>query len=254
MAWTVAVHSRRGGTGKSRLAAAVGGLLAADGLRVGLVDTALQSPSLHQIFRLELDPGSPTLARHLAGRCEVEDAVHDVTGALGGGGRAGGALLLVPSSVDIESTGRLLLAGYDLGMLADAYRRLAELLRLDLLLLDTHPGTSSEASLSVALADTVLVVVRPDADSTDDGERPPGGGQADRLVVVNMVAEGTDGAALRHRLRGSVGEPAALVPYSRQMCSLGGPAVPADPEPVLHRELRAVADALVGTGRAGRTG
>jgi MinD-like ATPase involved in chromosome partitioning or flagellar assembly len=44
MSRIISVHSFRGGTGKSNAAASVATLLAAEGQRVGVVDTDIQSP------------------------------------------------------------------------------------------------------------------------------------------------------------------------------------------------------------------
>jgi len=50
MARIVAVHSFRGGTGKSNVTANLAALLAAAGHRVGVVDTDIQSPGIHVLF------------------------------------------------------------------------------------------------------------------------------------------------------------------------------------------------------------
>ena len=46
----VAVHSFRGGNGKSSIAANLAGLLAADGQRVGVIDADIQSPGMHVLL------------------------------------------------------------------------------------------------------------------------------------------------------------------------------------------------------------
>jgi MinD-like ATPase involved in chromosome partitioning or flagellar assembly len=237
MTRTVAVHSHHGGTGKSRLAAAGAGLLAASGRRVGLVDTALQSPSLHRLFGLRPPPDAPSLARFLRGRCEAEEAAYDVSDTVGG------PLLLVPSALDPADTDDLLLTGYDFGLLADACLRLASRFALDLLLLDTHPGRSGEAKLGVTLADAVALVVRPDA--LGIGEELATG--PDRMLVLNMVPAGMDPDQLRRRLPDSA-DPVAMVPYSRALEQRDRPGSPVpDPaEPLLSRELRKLAAALAG--------
>ncbi len=52
MSRVISVHSFRGGTGKSNAAANVATLLAAEGQRVGVVDTDIQSPGIHTLFGL----------------------------------------------------------------------------------------------------------------------------------------------------------------------------------------------------------
>ena len=55
MAQLISVHSFRGGTGKSNTTANVATLLAAEGLRVGIVDLDIQSPGIHVIFGFDQD-------------------------------------------------------------------------------------------------------------------------------------------------------------------------------------------------------
>ena len=51
MAQIISIHSFRGGTGKSNTTANIAALLAAGGRRVGVVDTDIQSPGIHVLFR-----------------------------------------------------------------------------------------------------------------------------------------------------------------------------------------------------------
>ena len=53
MAKVVSVHSFRGGTGKSNMTANLAATVASKGLRVGIVDTDIQSPGIHVIFGLD---------------------------------------------------------------------------------------------------------------------------------------------------------------------------------------------------------
>ena len=50
MSKIISVHSFRGGTGKSNTTANVTALLAREGLRVGVIDTDIQSPGIHVLF------------------------------------------------------------------------------------------------------------------------------------------------------------------------------------------------------------
>lgn len=53
MSKIISVHSFRGGTGKSNTSANLAYLCAAQGLRVGVVDTDIQSPGIHVLFGLD---------------------------------------------------------------------------------------------------------------------------------------------------------------------------------------------------------
>ena len=70
----VAVHSYRGGTGKSTMAANAAVLAAGRGLRVAVVDTDIQTPGIHLFFGPEGLPECKSLADYLVGRCEITDA------------------------------------------------------------------------------------------------------------------------------------------------------------------------------------
>ncbi|TXH31361.1 MAG: MinD/ParA family protein, partial [Actinobacteria bacterium] len=50
MTTVVSVHSFRGGTGKSNTTANVAANLAANGARVAVIDTDVQSPGIHTLF------------------------------------------------------------------------------------------------------------------------------------------------------------------------------------------------------------
>lgn len=52
MARIISIHSFRGGTGKSNTTANVAAILAAQGRRVAVIDTDIQSPGIHILFGL----------------------------------------------------------------------------------------------------------------------------------------------------------------------------------------------------------
>ena len=68
MAPILSIHSFRGGTGKSNLAANVATLLAAEGRRIGVVDADIQSPGIHVLFGMSQDAMRRSLNDYLWGR------------------------------------------------------------------------------------------------------------------------------------------------------------------------------------------
>ncbi|OQY33598.1 MAG: hypothetical protein B6I38_03425 [Anaerolineaceae bacterium 4572_5.1] len=78
----IMLHSFRGGTGKTNISANVGALLAANGLRVGVIDTDIQSPGLHVLFGLDEKSIDKTMNNYLWGENEIEEAAIDVTDSL----------------------------------------------------------------------------------------------------------------------------------------------------------------------------
>lgn len=160
MAKVIAIHSYRGGTGKSHFTANLAVALAQQGRRVGVVDTDLPSPGIHNLLLLQPEGIRHVLNDFLWGECRIEEAAHEVTERIGLQG--GGRLWLVPASIDAEDIARILKDSYDVRRLNDGLREFATTHELDYLLIDTHPGLSKETFLSVALSHLAILVLRPD--------------------------------------------------------------------------------------------
>ncbi|HEU4980625.1 MAG TPA: MinD/ParA family protein, partial [Solirubrobacterales bacterium] len=162
----ISIHSFRGGTGKSNTTANLAVALARMGKRVGIVDTDIQSPGIHILFGLDDEQMDRSLNDYLWGDCPIEDAAYDVGKKLGvdGGELAviGGGVHLVPSSIKVGEITRVLREGYDVGVLNDGFTALGDRLRLEYLLIDTHPGLNEETLLSITISNMLLVVLRPD--------------------------------------------------------------------------------------------
>ena len=156
----VAIHSFRGGTGKSNVTANIAALLAAEGRRVGVIDTDVQSPGIHVLFGLEADDMHHALNDYLWGNCAIGRAAYDVTPNLSA--ELPGRIFLVPSSIKTGEIARVLREGYDVSLLNDGFHELINSLALDVLLIDTHPGLNEETLLSIAISDTLLMIMRPD--------------------------------------------------------------------------------------------
>ena len=160
MAKIISIHSFRRGTGKSNLVANMAALLAAEGRRVGAVDTDLQSPSLHILFGMGEGDIGHSLNDYLRGKCDIEQAAYTMTPRLGGDVK--GEIFLIPSNADTNEIARAMREGYDVGMLDDGLHKLGNTLNLDMLLVDTHAGLSEETLLSIAVSDALGIIMRPD--------------------------------------------------------------------------------------------
>ena len=160
MARVISVHSYRGGTGKSNTVANCAALMAAQGLRVCVVDTDIPSPGIHVLFGIQEDQMGYTLNDFLWGKCDIRQAARDVSPNLGV--PVHGQLFLVPSSVQASEIARIVREGYDVNLLNEGFNALLDDLQLDVLLIDTHPGLNEETLLSVAVSDVLLIILRPD--------------------------------------------------------------------------------------------
>lgn len=224
----VSTHSYRGGTGKSNTTANIAAQLARRGRRVAIVDTDIQSPGIHVLFGIEPDRLRYTLNDYLWGRCRIEEAAHDVTSCIAEttGATPDGAVMLVPSSVRPGEIARVVKEGYDVNLLNDGFQDLSRALALDYLLIDTHPGVNEETLLSIAISDTLLLVLRPDHQDyqgtavTLDLARRLGVPQL--LLIVNKVLPSLDFRQLSDRIASTYRVPvAAVLPLSEDMVRLG---------------------------------
>ncbi|MEU2828855.1 MinD/ParA family protein [Streptomyces lavendulae] len=247
MAQIIAMHSHRGGTGRSSIAANLARLMADEGHRVALVDTDIQSPAAHVLFGMTELRGERTLADYLIGQCEVEDAAAAVPVAPGGA-----ELFLVPARAEASGIHEIIAQGYDVGLLREGFDRLIEALRLDVLLLDTHAGINNETVTSVASAQTLVVVTRScRLDLAGAGETIEFAnhlGCPRRALVVNMVPPGVPGEAARARAEAAYGSTArAVLPYAPELACVAGDRLFADahPDHPLVERFRSVIPALL---------
>jgi MinD-like ATPase involved in chromosome partitioning or flagellar assembly len=254
MSTIVSVHSYRGGTGKSNLAANLASSIAQLGKRVAVIDTDIQSPGLHVLFGMDVQTLGKTLNDYLYGRCSIEQAAYDVTARLGSGVAPGGALYLVPSSIKAGEITRVLREGYEVNLLTDGLRTLIKTLRLDYLFIDTHPGLNEETLLSIILSDILILILRPDQQDlqgtavTVEVARKLKLKQM--LLVVNKVLPKLDFVTLRQQVEVTYGAPVATVlPVSEEMMELGSANLfsVASPDHPYSKGVREIATQIVNT-------
>lgn len=160
----ISVHSFRGGTGKSNMTANLAASLVLQGKRVAIIDTDIQSPGVHVLFGLDEDTMGLTLNDYIYGRCTIVDAALDVTAQIAQTKtlKPDSALYLIPSSIKAVEIAQIVREGYEYNALNDGFQELMDELRLDYLLLDTHPGLSDETLLSIAVSNVLVLMLRPD--------------------------------------------------------------------------------------------
>jgi len=245
MAKVIAIHSFRGGTGKSNTTANLACLLTGMGRRVGVVDTDLQSPGIHVLFGLDTKGSQYTLNDFLWGKCEVIRASYDVTEAVDSS--SGGRLFLIPASISAGDIARVLHDGYDVNLLKEGYQRLIQDLSLDFLFVDTHPGLNEETLLSISIADILLILLRPDhqdyqgtavtVEISRHLEVPK------TFLVLNKVPADLDRETLVARVSATYGcKVAGVLNHEEQMMTLAssGIFVIRYPQHPLSGELRAI--------------
>lgn len=243
MAQIVSVHSFRGGTGKSNLTANLATLVAASGRTVALVDTDISSPGVHVLFGLGPPRVTTALNDFLWGTCGVDKIAYPQPLP---GGRT---IHVVPASLNTEDIARILREGYDVERLTDGFRELIAHLDLDVLFVDTHPGLNEETLLSMAVSDTLLLVMRPDqqdylgtAVTVEVARRL---GVPNLQLLVNKTPATFDFTAVRDRVAETYGaEVVGVLPHSDDLMALASEGVFAlrHPDHPLTGTLRRIAE------------
>jgi septum site-determining protein MinD len=247
MSRVISIHSFRGGTGKSNTAANVATLLAAEGQRVGVVDTDLQSPGIHALFGLDQEALRYSLNEYLWGGCDITQIAHDMTTNLDAGLR--GRVYLVPSSIRVTDIARVMRQGYDVGRLNEGFRQLVKELSLDVLLLDTHPGLNEETLLSIAMSNALAIMMRPDQQDYEGTRVTLSVARKlkvpDLVLVVNKTPPVFDPEQVRQRVEKAYGcEVTAVLPHSDELMTLSSAGIfalryPDHPVTGLYRQIAA---------------
>lgn len=220
----IAVHSYRGGTGKSNLTANLATALAIQGQRIGVIDTDIQSPGIHNLFDLDRADYCHVLNDFLAGEVPIEDTIYDVSSAAGV--EEPGKIFFVPASTKPDDIARILSEGYNVSLLNEGIRQLIKTLRLNYFLIDTHPGLSKETFLSIAISNILILVLRPDRQDYQgtavmiDLARQLRVPQI--LLVANKVLQDIDHQDFQQQLEQTYETPVAgIFPLSTEMLRLG---------------------------------
>jgi septum site-determining protein MinD len=248
----ISIHSFRGGTGKSNTSANLAALLAREGMRVGVVDTDIQSPGIHVIFGHKQGTGGRSLNDFLWGRCKITDAAYDVSErALNGSPGEKSRLFLIPSSIDSQDIARILHEGYDVTLLNEGFKQLIRDLQLDCLFIDTHPGVNEETLLSIAVSDLLLLLLRPDnqdfqgtAVTVELARRL----NVSMLALVNKIPPGMDRQRLKEHVEATYKiKVGAMLPLNAEIVQVasGDLFINRYPEHPFTRELKLAAKRLM---------
>jgi len=224
----VAMHSFRGGTGKSNITANLATLLASAGRRVGVIDTDIQSPGIHILFGLDEASMQHALNDYLWGTCDIAQTAHDVTPPMVGA--RSGHVFLIPSSLKAGEIVRVLREGYDVSRLNDGFQDLIKTLALDVLLIDTHPGLNEETLLSIAVSDALVIILRPDQqDYQGTGVTVEVARKLDvprLMLIVNKVPAVFDVANVKTQVEHAYHcEVVAVLPHAEEMMALASAGI-----------------------------
>lgn len=156
----IALHSYKGGTGKTLLSVNLATLFAKIGKRVCLLDLDLRAPSIHSFFK---NATQYWINDYLSKACKIENVLSDCTSKdmaegkllVGLANPSTGAIREMESKDrkwEMEALGRLF--ALKTSLLND--------MNLDYVFFDTSPGLQYSSINAIVSADIVLVVMSPD--------------------------------------------------------------------------------------------
>lgn len=156
MTLTLAIHSSKGGTGKTSIAVNLAVAFASAGNDTCLIDLDLRGPSLCSMF----EPKSHfTINDLLSGKCSMKDTLTDIKSEM----ETNGHLYLSFADWDIKEIRDIVSKGRDwqagaLKALMNGKRELIENEQMDVIIFDTSPGVEYESINAVAASDIVVIV------------------------------------------------------------------------------------------------
>jgi len=247
MSKTISVHSYRGGTGKSNIAANLSYALGELGKKVCVIDTDIQSPGIHVLFGLK-DVKTNTLNDFLWGKATIDKVALDVSENVG---LSKGRLFLLPCSMNMGDITRILKEGYDVKLLNQGFREIKEKLGLDYLIIDTHPGLNEETLLSIAISDVLFIILRPDQQDFQGTSVTVEVARRLKVknlfILVNKALSRYDPDQMKKKVEDIYGCPvAAVLPLNEKLIELGsgGLFLKEQPEERWSKLIREVASRL----------
>jgi septum site-determining protein MinD len=166
----IAVHSYKGGTGKTSLSVNLAASYAKRGKKVCLMDLDFRAPSLHILFKDQ--KSEYWLNDYLNGICEIDKVLIDASKDYGNGGK----LLVALANPSTEAIRDMTAKDRKwemkaLGRLLSLRSSLLNDRGLDYLILDTSPGLQYSSINAIVTADVVLVVTSLDSSDINGSKR-----------------------------------------------------------------------------------
>jgi MinD-like ATPase involved in chromosome partitioning or flagellar assembly len=239
MSKIISVYSCRSGTGQSNFLANLAVSIAQSGHRVGIVDADSQAPGIHALFGLDNDRidqvwnsclqkasalQDPTVAQK--GELAIEQSYPFLSYDQGEIALISGGVALPSAQVRVQDIAGLLHQGYDIDRLNQGFLELIQLLHLDYLLIDTHPGLTEETLFSLALSDVLVLVLGLNQQEfqglavTVDVAHTLG--IPEIVLVASQVNNSLETIALKHQLEQTYQETVVgVLPFCEEMLLLG---------------------------------
>lgn len=218
----IAFHSFRRGTGRTSIMASLAVLLARQRKRVGIIDTNMQSPSAHILFKMGNEDINQTLDSYLRGESKLEETIYDV------GKNAGlddDCLYLIPASDNMARIMHVLKEGFEINVLTEAFFNFSKTHHLDHLFIDSSSGITEEILLSLSFTDVLVIVMRLDDQdyqgvglTIDLAKRLD---LAKSLIIVNQIPTNYELGLVEKQVSENFQcEVAAVLPYTEDFLNL----------------------------------
>lgn len=166
----IALHSYKGGTGKTLLSVNLAATLAKRGKKVGLFDLDFRAPSLFAI--LKVDSTECWLNDYLNGTCDINKVLIDMSSRIRGSGKffVGLANPATEAIRDMSAKDRKW-EMRALGRLLSLRNTLLNNEEFDYLIFDTSPGLQYSSINAIVAADFVVVATTSDRSDVDGTRR-----------------------------------------------------------------------------------
>ena len=228
MSKTISIHSFLRGVGKSHIAANVASVLALQGKRVAVLDMNIYAPTLNLLFGLRSLDVKNSLTDYLFGRCTLDSAAYDITPSLGT--KPKGKLYVIPAEGRSGESALLLRKGFTVEQLGEGAHQVIRALNLDVLLIDNGAGVNQETMISIAIADSLGVVLRLDKKDYQGTslvlEIAKELSVPRATLIVNQAPSDYDLSEVKTKvLKAYHSDVAAVLPYSNELATLASDAL-----------------------------
>ena len=170
MSKIVAVHSYKGGTGKTIMAVNLAATFAKQGKKVAIFDLDFRAPSLFAILRCEKT--HVWLNDYLNNKCEINDVLIDLSSRISGTGKL--YVGLADPSIDAmrdTSTKDRRWEMRALNRLLSLKNKLIDEQKFDYVIFDTSPGLQFSSMNAIVTADYVVVTTTGDCSDVNGTKR-----------------------------------------------------------------------------------
>ena len=187
---TVAIHSYKGGTGKTQISVNLALIWAMKGRNVCLLDYDFRAPSIGTLFRIQ--DSSFWINDYLMGRRDIDQVLVDVSAQL----HINGKLLLGLANPSLKAVGEAIgqnekVQFRSLKRTTKAQKTLLNDFGIEYIIIDTSPGPLYSSLNAVYASDVLLVVLKRDRSDMVGTvrmlEEVYSASLSEKRIIVNMV-------------------------------------------------------------------